>query len=101
MEKLHEFLGLSGNQIIVLEYIIMGLCQMSQSFFRSWNIQALSERIVWKAHVSWQLYGMVWIMSLTLGLKSIYAGDPLGIFIFFLSGGIGLHISMMTQKKNK
>lgn len=100
MEKLHEFLGLSGIQILILEYFIMSFCQIFQSLFRSWNIQALADRNIWRSHLTWQLYGVVWIVSLTLGLKTIYSGDPLGIFLFFLSGGIGLHISMI-QKKEK
>lgn len=100
MEVVHEFLKLSSTQITILEYIIMSMCQIFQSLFRSWNIQAIAEKNIWKSHLTWQLYGIVWIVSLTLGLKTIYEGDPLGIFLFFLSGGVGLHISMI-QKKDK
>ncbi len=99
MEKLHELLGLSPNEIKILEYIIMAVTQTCQSWFRGWNIKAISANNKLQAHVAWQLYGLVWIVSLGLGLKAAATLDILGIFIFFFFSGVGLHISMLNKKE--
>ena len=98
MEEIHKSLNLNDLQIRIFEYIFIAITQTCQSLFRGWNISAISQSNVIKAHISWQLYGIVWLSSLALGLKAVTSFDVLGLIIFFFFGGVGLHISMLKKK---
>lgn len=80
-------------------YTTLFLSQIGNSYFRSWNIKAISRGYFWQARISWFLYGLMFLVSLSIGIKSMWELDFLGIFIWFLSSHIGLELGMLEKKK--
>lgn len=82
----------------ITEYIILFTTQILQSCARSWNIRCLASESRLMAHVSWQVYGIVWIASLSLGVKAMMETDWLGIALWFIGSGIGLELGQRMKK---
>lgn len=83
----------------LLGYIVLFICQLTQAWFRSWNIRSLGIGDKWGARISWFSYGVVWLLSLAIGIKAMMEGDWIGIAIWFIGSMIGQEIAMMKNKK--
>lgn len=81
----------------LFEYLLMAIMQIANALLRAWNIRCISNSNKLMAHLSWQLYGMAFLVSLGLGIKSLAQLDWLGIVIWFASSGIGLEIGMKRK----
>lgn len=103
----------------VVMYSTLFVSQVLNAWMRSWNISCLARhssnpsefitlnllffKIVLNkykmlAHLSWQLYGVVWIVSVSLGIKSVLEIDWFGLLIWFVASGLGQEISMRKKK---
>lgn len=81
-----------------IEYLVLFASQIGNAFARAWNISCISSGSKWMAHISWQLYGVVFLISLSLGIKSLMDLDWLGIFLWFIGSGIGQEFAMRLKR---
>lgn len=81
----------------MIEYSILALSQIANSFLRAWNIKTLGSGNKVMAHISWQLYGVSHLVSLSLGIKSVIEFDWIGITIWFVFSGIGQELSFRIK----
>ena len=82
-------------------YLILFVSQIGNSYCRSWNIKAISNGKAWEARISWFLYGVMFLSSLSIGIKSVWEYDFIGIIIWFVSSHIGLEFGMIEKWKKK
>lgn len=85
----------------MIEYIILFFAMILNALFRSWNIRCIARQDKLMAHVSWMLYGVVFLASVTIGIKSVQEMDWIGIFIWFAGSAIGQELSMRNYQNNK
>lgn len=82
----------------LIEYILLFATQVANAVCRAWNIRCLASDSKLLAHLSWQLYGIAWLSSVWLGIKSLSAGDLIGVVIWFTASGIGLELGQRMKK---
>jgi hypothetical protein len=80
-------------------YTSLFVSQIGNSYFRSWNIRSLGNGLKWQARISWFLYGLMHLVSISIGIKAMWEFDMIGIFIWFLSSHIGLELGMIKKRK--
>lgn len=82
----------------ILEYSILLISQVANAYLRSWNIRMISSGNRLLAHLSWQMYGIAFLVSLSLGIRSLVELDWIGIVIWFVGSGLGLEFSMRRKE---
>ena len=93
---------MSAEEILLLPWVMytaLFLSQIGNSYFRSWNIRSLGQGLRWQARISWFLYGLAYLTSISIGIKSLWEFDFFGIGLWFVSSHIGLELGMKDSKK--
>lgn len=78
-------------------YTALFISQIGNSFCRSWNIRSIGQGLKWQARLSWFLYGCAFLTSISIGIKSLWEFDLLGIALWFISSHIGLELGMINN----
>ena len=83
-----------NNLNITEQCIIILISQILFLWFRTLNIQAVSEQKVFKAIWTGNMIGLTWLIGIAIGANSMMQGNIWPILMHLLGGSIGTYIGM-------
>jgi uncharacterized protein YebE (UPF0316 family) len=81
-----------------LSAIIVFITQIVFLCFRTLNVQYTAEHKIWPAIFTGNMVGISWLISVSIGVKSIMALEILPIIAFLVGGSIGTYLGFKFKR---
>jgi hypothetical protein len=83
---------------IIIMYVVVFFCQFFTGIVRIWNIGSIGSKNRRTARLSWFLFGCVYLIGTTIGIRSVMEADFIGIAVWFAGSMLGQEFFMRKWK---
>lgn len=81
--------------------LVVLISQIVFLYLRTLNVIYTADNKMIPAIITQNGVGLMWLISISIGIKSIMGGDALPIIMYLIGGSLGTYWGMKKESKNK